>query len=100
LQQNGRSAPPTIYRALDFLQQLGLVHRIVTLNAYIGCICPGQPHHGQFLICEQCRTLAELDASSISEAIEASASLSGFEPRHQTVEIMGLCPSCREVQSP
>lgn len=99
LQQDGRSAPPTVYRALDFLQQLGLVHRIASLNAYIGCISPGQPHDGQFLICEQCRTLAELDVSSISDAIEASASLSGFEPRRQTVEIIGICPNCRGAKS-
>ncbi|NCO52313.1 MAG: transcriptional repressor [Deltaproteobacteria bacterium] len=100
LQQDGRSAPPTVYRALDFLQQLGLVHRISSLNAYIGCICPGQAHDGQFLICEQCRSLAELDVRSISTAIAASASLSGFEPRRQTVEIMGLCPDCRGGKRP
>jgi Fur family zinc uptake transcriptional regulator len=95
LQQDSRSAPPTVYRALDFLQQLGLVHRIASLNAYVGCAQPGVPHDGQFLICESCKTLAELDVAAITSVIEKSAAASGFAAHHQTVEIMGLCPSCR-----
>jgi len=96
LQQDGPAAPPTVYRALDFLQQMGLVHRIASLNAYVGCACPGEPHDGQFLICESCRALAELDVPAITGAIERSAAASGFEPRHHTVEILGLCPRCRQ----
>jgi len=95
LQRDGRTAPPTVYRALDFLQQLGLVHRIASLNAYVGCAHPGVPHDGQFLICESCKSLAELDVPAITSAIEQSAASSGFEPRRHTIEIMGLCPGCR-----
>lgn len=95
LQQDGRTAPPTVYRALDFLQQMGLVHRIASLNAYIGCVHPGEPHDGQFLICESCGALAELDVPAITSAIERSAEASGFETRRHTVEILGLCPRCR-----
>jgi len=95
LQKDGRTAPPTVYRALDFLQQMGLVHRIASLNSYIGCARPGVPHDGQFLICESCRSLAELDVPAITGAIEKSASASGFAPRRHTVEILGLCPRCR-----
>lgn len=95
LQREEKSAPPKVYRALDFLQQMGLVHRIASLNAYVGCSAPGKPHDGQFLICESCQTLAELDAPSITSAIGKSAAVSGFEPRRHTIEIMGLCPNCR-----
>jgi Fur family zinc uptake transcriptional regulator len=95
LRQDGRTAPPTVYRALDFLQQRGLVHRIASLNAYVGCARPGEPHYGQFLICESCKSLAELDVSTISNAIEKSAEASGFKSHRHTVEIMGLCPSCQ-----
>lgn len=95
LQRDSRTAPPTVYRALDFLQQLGLVHRIASLNAYIGCAHPGAPHDGQFLICESCQSLAELDVPTITSAIEESAAKSGFATRRQTVEILGLCPNCR-----
>jgi Fur family zinc uptake transcriptional regulator len=95
LQQESRSAPPKVYRALDFLQQMGLVHRIASLNAYVGCTAPGEPHDGHFLICESCRALAELDAPSITSAINQSAEASGFQSHRHTVEIMGLCPDCR-----
>ena len=95
LQQDGRAAPPTVYRALDFLLELGLVHRIASLNAYVGCIHPEYPHEGQFLICTSCRSYAELDMLSINSAIDRSARDSGFEVHQHTVEIMGLCPRCR-----
>ena len=51
---------------------------------------------GHFLICESCRALAELDAPSITQAINKSAESSGFESRRHTVEILGLCPECRQ----
>jgi len=97
MQQENRTAPPTVYRALEFLQQLGLVHRIESLNAYVGCAHPEKPHNGQFLICEACHSLAELDIPEISSAIEKSAAGTGFQTGRQTVEIMGLCPSCRHT---
>lgn len=95
LQQDGRAAPPTVYRALDFLLELGLVHRIASLNAYVGCVQPESPHDGQFLICTACRSYAELNVASVSTAIGKSARDSGFEVHQHTVEIMGLCPRCQ-----
>ena len=95
MQEAGRTAPPTVYRALDFLQKIGLVHRIASLNAYVGCIHPGEPHDGHFLICKSCHALAELNAPEINAAIKQSARDTGFQPVRQTIEIMGLCPECR-----
>ena len=95
LQQDGRAAPPTVYRALDFLLDLGLVHRISSMNAYVGCTHPDYPHDGQFLICEACKSFAELDSPLITTAIEQSAADADFEVHRHTVEIMGLCPRCR-----
>jgi Fur family zinc uptake transcriptional regulator len=74
---------------------MGLVHRIASLNSYVGCARPGDPHDGHFLICESCKSLAELDVPAITSAIEESAEESGFEAHRHTVEIMGLCPLCR-----
>src|SRR5918999_799750 len=54
LAQMGRAAPPTVYRALDFLIEQGLVHRIESLNAYVGCDRPEAAHASQFLICTDC----------------------------------------------
>ena len=94
-----RSAAPTsVYRALDSLLDAGLVHRIATLNAYIGCGDPlgtGEVSHGgQFLICERCGAVAELEDKAIARRIGDSATRLGFRMRRQTVEISGLCPDC------
>ncbi len=99
LQRQGRAAPPTVYRALDFLQDLGLVHRIESLNAFVGCNQPHLPHEGQFLICESCRICAELYSDEIHSVIEKKASAAGFKVRQQRVEIMGLCRKCLEERS-
>ncbi len=92
----GRTAPATVYRALDFLQDVGLVHRIASLNGYVGCCEPGKHHDGQFLICEVCHALAELDAPAVTTAIQENAGNLDFEVHRSTVEILGLCPACRE----
>ncbi len=90
------SAPPTVYRALDFLQAQGLVHRIASLNAFIGCPSPDAPHDGCFLICEGCRTVVELNADAIINQVQQEAQTMGFAVRQQTIEISGLCPNCRD----
>ncbi len=94
-----KAAPPTVYRALDFLLSHGLIHRIESLNAYTGCATPGIPHHGQFLVCSQCQHVAELDDSAIHHQLDASARELGFVVERQTVEIRGLCPLCRETDN-
>lgn len=91
-----KAAPPTVYRALDFLLAHGLIHRIESLNAFTGCTTPGKPHHGQFLVCSHCQHVAELDDSAINHQLDASARQLGFEIERQTVEISGLCPRCRD----
>jgi Fe2+/Zn2+ uptake regulation proteins len=99
LEQLGRegfcAAPPTVYRALDFLLAHGLIHRIERLNAYAGCSRPGVPHAGQFLLCTACGSAAELDDPAIEQAISAAALRLGFALTGQTVEADGLCPDCR-----
>jgi len=95
LRKEGRSgAPPTVYRALDFLLDQGFVHRIQTLNAFVGCSHPGRAHTGQFLICKNCRSAAELDDPSVGQAVAVGARRVGFEVESQTIEVAGLCPAC------
>ncbi|MNN21831.1 Zinc uptake regulation protein [compost metagenome] len=93
-QDGRRAAPPTVYRALDFLLENGLVHRIASLNAFVGCNNPEHAHEGQFLICRACHTAIELEQSAISEAIVAGANDVGFAVETQTVEVVGLCSAC------
>jgi Fur family zinc uptake transcriptional regulator len=95
LNRAGRKvAPPTVYRALDFLIEADLVHRLDSLNAFIGCPDPSSPHTGQFLICRDCRSVAELDDSEIDEMVRERASDLGFTALHQTLEIDGICCNC------
>lgn len=92
-----RAAPPTVYRALDFLLEHGLIHRLASLNAFIGCNHPGQSHQGHFFICHQCSTAIEVAQPAIGAAILAAAGEVGFSVESQIVEVVGLCAHCREA---
>lgn len=94
-----RAAPPTVYRALEFLQDNGLVHRIASLNAYIGCCSPSQHHQSHFFICRICDSTVELATPAISQAIASSAASTGFAVETECVEVIGLCPQCQTLQS-
>jgi len=87
-------APPTVYRALEFLRAQGLVHRIESLNAFVGCDRPDRPHAVQFMICRDCRTTVEVHDDGIAEAIGAAAGRAGFTVQGRVVELSGLCRAC------
>lgn len=89
-----KAAPPTVYRALDFLLEHGLIHRIESLNAFVGCAAPVEAHSGQFLICRRCGTAAELDDPRLRRAIARGARELSFTVESDTVEIRGLCAAC------
>ncbi|HYM01574.1 MAG TPA: Fur family transcriptional regulator [Stellaceae bacterium] len=91
------AAPPTVYRALDFLIEHRLIHRIESLNAYVGCSRPEQPHVSQFLICGKCSVAAELDDPAIARAVMHGAADLGFAVERQTIEVSGVCPTCQRA---
>jgi Fur family zinc uptake transcriptional regulator len=88
------AAPPTVYRALEFLTEQGLVHRIESLNAYLGCADPEHGHATQFLICARCGAASELHDRRVHGAIGEDARALGFKVRNVVVEAIGLCPNC------
>jgi len=90
-----RAAPPTVYRALDFLYEAGLIHRIESLNAFVGCASPARRHSAQFLICTGCEAVAELDDAALSAKIGADAKKLGFVVMEEKIEIKGLCRECQ-----
>lgn len=95
---DGRPAAPiSVYRALDFLLQHGLVHRVESLNAFIACTRPGERHDALLMICSVCRRVAELQAPAIAAAIAESATAGQFLVTHPIVEIAGICRVCRTV---
>jgi Fur family zinc uptake transcriptional regulator len=95
LQAEGvRAQPPTVYRALEFLVGLRLIHRIESLNAYFGCDMPDCEHLGQYFICRKCGRVAEAVNEDMSRAVRAAASIVGFKIEATTIEIKGLCHDC------
>lgn len=90
-----RAAPPTVYRALQFLLDQGLVHRIESRNAFIGCAHPEDRHVVEIMLCSQCGRAAELPDDRIASAVRAAAKRLGFEVQRQTIEVTGLCAECR-----
>lgn len=92
-----RPAPITIYRALEFLRENGLVHRIESRNAFIACIhkhASGDPV--VFLLCERCGAVGEAASASIAETLRSASRAAGFTPKTPVIEIAGICSHCRE----
>ncbi|RMG32903.1 MAG: transcriptional repressor [Gammaproteobacteria bacterium] len=94
-----RPAPPTVYRALEFLLEQGLVHRIESLHAFVGCLHPEHPHNGQFLICTDCGKVDELCEAQIDQSLRKAVDASGFRTRRPVVELLGLCAKCQGARN-
>lgn len=87
--------PPVAYRALEFLVDQGLAHRVRRLNAFTACMTPGESHAPAFLICRQCNAVAEAPAEGVRAALEAAAADLGFVVERANLEALGLCPKCQ-----
>jgi Fur family zinc uptake transcriptional regulator len=97
----GRKAlAPTVYRSIEFLLDQGLIHRVASLNAYIGCPFPGSRHSELIMICRACGTAAELSADSVDSALSDVTRRAGFFMETQNIELLGLCPGCRGEGGP
>ena len=97
--EKGPAAPPTVYRALDFLLEHGFIHKLASINAYVGCHHPGSEQHAvPFLICDNCQSATELEDANVVGSLEASARALGFMPQAQTLEVHGLCADCAKQQ--
>ena len=91
-------APPTVYRALDFLLEQGLVHKLESLHAYVGCAHPDHPHASQFLICDDCGEVAEVEDASVAKSLKAAGKAIGFRTKRPVVEVLGTCAQCSAKQ--
>jgi Fur family zinc uptake transcriptional regulator len=92
-----RPAPITVYRALDFLMENGLVHRIESRNAFLACAHDhDETSMVAFLICDRCGTVGEIPAAPVAQSLKAAARASGFAPKLSVVEIAGTCAHCQK----
>lgn len=88
--------PPVAYRALEFLVQHGLAHKLQRLNAFAACLHPDLDHAPAFLQCRACEKLAELPAAPVRAALADLAAAAGFTVERATIEAVGLCTACAE----
>ena len=91
----GSAAPPTVYRALDFLLANGFIHKLESVNAFVACHHPSTAQHSvPFLICDRCHAAVELEDERIVALLDEKARALGFVPQAQTLEVHGLCARC------
>lgn len=89
-----KAAPPTVYRALEFLIDAGLVHRIDSLNAFKGCDAPQQVHASSFLVCRECHRVEEINDRGLEKALAERMRSAGFAAEGVSLEIKGMCRDC------
>ena len=89
--------PPVVYRALDFLVGVGLVHRIERLGAFAACTHGGAEHNAAFLVCRICRRVAETALPRPEGGLLAEAEAVGFGIERTVVEAEGVCARCRDA---
>jgi Fur family zinc uptake transcriptional regulator len=91
----GRPAPITIYRALDFLRENGLVHRLESRNSFMACIHNHDTNALMiFLICENCGAVGEAPSEAAAQMLRSAARSAGFTPKTPVIEIAGICKHC------
>ncbi len=92
-----RKQPPVAYRALEFLIENGLAHRISRLNAFTACMQPGVSHSPTFFICTDCETVAEAQVSVVKAALTTVGNKMGFQIERMGVEVIGTCETCQSA---
>ena len=94
--RDAASAPPAVYRALDFLVGEGVAHKLQSLNAYVGCACFEHAHDAHFLICRICQATEEVPTTAIRSQVDTDAAARGFAVERMVIETVGLCAACAE----
>ncbi|KXU88750.1 Fur family transcriptional regulator [Paraburkholderia monticola] len=93
------SAPPTVYRALDFLLSAGLVHRIESINAFTVCHDLTQCQHGILVVCQECGSVTELHQPKLRQALVAQIEDAGYRLASDEIELKGLCSACQAAKA-
>ena len=97
LREHGLKAPLQIYRALDRLIELRVVHRLESLNAWTTCCDADHVSAAVFVICDDCGNVEEHIDAGLSSNMENIAKRSGFVPKRPVFEIHGRCGDCESA---
>ncbi|WJG09781.1 transcriptional repressor [Aliiglaciecola sp. LCG003] len=87
--------PATVYRTLDFLLEFGLIHRLESTNAFVACHHFDCNHPVQFLICDLCGQVKEIQSEGLKDKLDSQADSVGFKVTKQTIEAHGTCAHCQ-----
>ena len=90
------AAPPTVYRALDFLTEQGLIHRLDAINAWSACTDAGGQPHDVLIVCTRCGSVAELSDPDLGHRLADCVAQAGYALSGQETELRALCPRCRQ----
>lgn len=96
LQTKNKSAkPPTVYRAIDFWNEHGFIHKIESLNAFVTCHA-GHNHNGsQFIVCSDCGQVEEVHLCHLPKDLQKKVNDAGFQMERWNTEIHGTCQHCQ-----
>jgi len=104
LRDDGLRAPLQVYRALEKLTEVGVVHRLESLNAFVACHAADHDHqhtHAHihagvtvFAICEACGKVDEFEDAMIADRLYGWARKADFDAASTTIEVRGTCKSC------
>ena len=94
LKVHGLKAPLQIYRALDRLIELKVVHRLESLNAWTTCCDANHASAPIFVICDDCGDVKEHIDANLNQSIKKISEKSGFVAERPIVEIHGRCGDC------
>jgi Fur family transcriptional regulator, zinc uptake regulator len=93
-EERSNATPPTVYRALDFLIEQGLAHKIGRINQFVACHHDSHNLPSLFLVCPQCGKVSELSDQTLMAALLSSLDAAGHRLVSPEVEISALCPAC------
>jgi Fur family transcriptional regulator, zinc uptake regulator len=91
----GSVKPPTVYRALDFLCQIGIIHRIEQDATYVACSHVGHGHLAALFVCDVCHGVTEVHVDEIEHQLSVAAKKTGFALAHLVIEGRGQCETCQ-----
>ncbi len=91
---HGFRAPSQVYRVLNKLLELGLIHRVESLNAYIACEQEHVAGHSIVAICNSCGIVKEIPTANLIDQFENFDGLDGFTTQELAVEVKGRCSIC------
>lgn len=93
------AAPPTVYRALDFLIAEGLIHRLDAVNAWSACMDAAGERHDILVICTQCGAVAEFSDPKLHRQLAQKVASAGYVLNHHETELRALCGPCHQKQT-